>query len=533
MTRLVMLSLGICLLLSACDDPNDPNSWIKKLRDPKQRQNAVMKIRRLTQQAKTDADRAAIAKTAVPALCKLFKDFPEAATLKTIILYNDKASVPTLLTALDFVGEEYHNATLAAKALAKMKAPEAVAPLCKILDRPLAIKSRANLAKLAAIGALGQIGDPKAVPCLIKAADVHWTKQDFHLNKKAIENLGLVGDARAVPVVIRGLFMTSRRQGNSYNKSRTALVRIGRASIKPLIKALKGEDAAVNKMAKDQEFRKGVVMYKTAVALGDLRAAEAVPVLVEILAKANVGDEYDKGLDGLIEGLGKIGGEGALEHLHKLVQDPKANVKIRQWVGATLAVIGSKKSLPVLLKVADKGDIQGYPDLRGAAIGVYAQMVGAEAEKDYAFVEQLANEKRLKGYAAAANFKESLKLMAMAKKCKDNGKCYGKELENTKHSPGARLKAAVMVGILPSGHDAVESMTKVLPQRDFPLLRQVLLLSATRVITANDKGFVDLLTKLANKESKRKSKFTGGTGLHNVLALELIKRKKKASDPGN
>ena len=523
------------MLLAGCDDPRDPGTWTKKLRNPQHRETAVRKIKKLGDKAKTDKEKAKIAKVAVPELCKIFKDHPEAMTLKTIIMFGDKSSVAvqTLIEALDFAGEDYHNATLAAKALAAWKSSEAVEPLGKILERPLAIKSRANLAKQAAIEALGKIGDPKGVPYLMKCADKSWTEQDFHLNKKAIEALGRLRDPKAVPTLVRGLFMTSPRQGHSFNQARLALVRVGKAAIPAVIKALQRKDASLEKMAKEQEFRPGVIRLKASVALGDLRAREAVPAMLEILGKANVGEKYEKGLDGLIEGLGKIGDERSLELLHKLILDKKTNVKIRQWIGATLAVIGNKKSLPVLLTVADKGDVQGYPDLRGAAVGIYAQVAGAEVDKDWATVEKLSKEKRLKGYAALQNFKEALKLMGMAKECKDDGPCYGKKLEDTKLTPGQRLKAAVMIGIVANGREAIPSLTRVLPERDYPLLRQMVLLSATRITTVNDKEFFKMLTKIETRDARRKAKFTGGVAIHNSLALELIKRKQQPGDAGN
>ena len=526
MKRLILLFVGLSLVLMGCDDPRDPKTWTKKLRDPQHREEAVGQLKKMADKAKDDKELAKIGAVAVPALCTIFKDHPEARTLKTIILFKDKSAVPTLIDALDFVGEEYHNATVAARALAKLKSSDAVEPLGKVLERPLAIKSRANLAKQAAIEALAKIGDPRGVPHLMKCADKSWTEQDFHLNKKAIEALGVLRDPKAVPTLVRGLFMTSPRQGHSFNQARLALVRIGKPAIQPIITALQRKDAGLEKMAKDQEFRPGVIRLKASVALGDLRAKEAVPAMLEILGKAKVGEGYEKGLDGLIEGLGKIGDESSLELLHKLILDKKTHMKIRMWIGATLAVTGNKKSLPVLLTVADKGDIQGYPDLRGAAVGIYAQMTGAEAEADWAKVEALSKEKRLVGYEALKNFKEALKMMLMAKECKDDALCYGKKLEDTKASPGQRLKAAVMIGTLPNGRKAIPSLTKVLIERDNPLLRQMVLLSATRIAKSSDVEFMKMLRKIEARDAKRKAKFTGGVGIHNSLALELIQRRK-------
>ena len=541
MKRLVLLLVGLSMVLMACDDPRDPKTWTKKLRDPQHREAAVRQLKKMAEKAKTDQELAKIATVAVPALRAVFKDHPEALTLKTIILFKDKSAIPTLIEALDFVGEEYHNATVAARALARLKASDAVDPLGKVLERPLAIKSRANLAKQAAIEALAKIGDPRAVPHLMKCADKSYTEQDFHLNKKAIEALGVLRDPAALPTVVRGLFMTSQRQGHSFNQARLALVRIGKASIPRLVKALQRKDVELEKMAKEQEFRPGVIRLKASVALGDLRARSALPAMLEILSKAKVSGEYEKGLDGLIEGLGKIGDEAALEVLHKLINDKKTSKMLRMYLSSAILTIGSGKSLPVLLTLAEKGDIAGVwngkpvkdPEVRGAAARIYSQMVGKDAVTTYAKIEALSKEKRIEGWAAKATFIEALKLMKMAQECKDDALCYGKKLEDTKLKPAERIKAAVMVARVPNGRKAIPSLTKVLTEQDNPLLRQILLLGATRIVQASDKGFVDALTKVEAKEGKRKRKFTGGTGIHNSIALQLIKRKKTPSDAGN
>ncbi len=542
MKRLVLLCVGLSVALMGCDDPRDPATWTKKLRDPQHRERAVLQLKKMAEKAKDPKELAKIGKVAVPALREIFKTHPEARTLKTIILFKDRSAVPTYIDALDFVGEEYHNATVAARALAALKATDAVDALGKVLDRALVKQSRANLAKQAAIEALGKIGDPKAVPYLSKCARKHWQRddQDFLLNRKAIEALGKIGDKSAVDTLILGLFMSSRR-GHSFNQARLALVRIGKPAIKPLIASLQGKNEELKKMAREEEFRPGVVRYKTSFTLGDLRAREAVPVMTEMLSKAKITGEYEKGLDGLIAGLGKIGDEAALPTLHKLIKDKKTAKMIRMYIASSLMTIGSEKSLPVLLELAEKGDVPGMwngkkvkdPEIRGACARIYAQVAGDDGAKNYDKFVALSKEKRLEGWAAKATFVESIKLMNMAKECKDDALCYGKKLEDTKLKPAERIKAAVMVARVPNGRKAISSFTKVVTEQDNPLLRQILLLGATRIVQASDKAFVDTLTKVEAKEGRRKNKFTGGTGIHNSIALQLIKRKKSPTDAGN
>src|SRR5271165_3681580 len=51
----VAVPLALCGALAACDDDNDPKTWVKRLDDPAQRANA---IKRLTQFYEDDMTRA-------------------------------------------------------------------------------------------------------------------------------------------------------------------------------------------------------------------------------------------------------------------------------------------------------------------------------------------------------------------------------------------------------------------------------------------------------------------------------------------
>ena len=523
--------------INRCEDLQGPRAWVRRLRDAKQREVAAQRLWKMVKNARTDEQRSLLAKVALADLCAAFKARPDRLILRSIAALRDRRAIPTLVGALDFVGEEHHNATVAARALAELKAVDAVDALGKVLDRPLVKQSRANLAKLAAIEALGKIGDPRAVPYLEKCARKHWQRddQDFLLNRKAIEALGKIGDPRAVDTLVLGLFMTNRR-GHSFNQARLALVRIGKPAIKPLINALLRKNKDLEKMAVEEEldtYTKGVIVTKTAITLGDLRAKEAVPHLLKILGESKVTGEYTRGLDGVIEGLGKIGDDRALPVLHKLIKHKKTSKMLKMYISSALMTIGSEKSLPVLLRLAEEGDIPGRwngkpvkdPEVRGACARIYAQMVGKDAVTSHAKLEALSKEKRLEGWAARATFVESLKLMKMAAECKDDALCYGKKLEDTNLKPAERIKAAVMIGRLPNGRKAIPSLTRVLNERDNPLLRMILLLSATRIVTAADTAFVKELARVEARDARRKKRFTGGTWIHNSIALELIKRR--------
>jgi len=502
----VVFLVGVCFLLTtACDDPKKAQTWIKKLRDPEHATKAVKQLQKIGDPV------------AIKPLCDLYKDFESPTILKAIISLakkepKNKDAIQSLISALEFTEDKYHNATLAAAALADMQASEAVVPLAKVLDRPMAIKSRANLAKLAAIKALAVLKGKQAVPYLVRTLERRPENQDFLLNKEAARTLGKIGDPgpETLSVLIRALFMASTIQGTSFPMARVALVRLGQPAVPALIAALEGKDEALNKMSKELEFKDGVVLGKISRVLGDKMATEAVGPLLNIFDKANLGDDYTKGIDGVIEALGRIGDEKSVDPLIKTIRDKKVNYKIRMQICQAFTIMGSKKTVPVLMEVAEKGDIEGgYYNLREAAAMAYSRIVGAEVEQDWKKMEEMKDDPKIKEFKATVGvFTEALDRMKVARECKDDPLCYGKKVNDKSLSLAQREKAGIMIGALSDGRKALADLVKALPERE-PVLRLYFLESAKRIGNAGDAELVKLITELAAKDSRRKIKYLG------------------------
>jgi HEAT repeat protein len=522
MKRSALFMAGFSLfLLAACDDPKDPRTWVKKLRDPQKATEAVKKLGELKDPS------------AIKPLCDLYADFESPTILKAIILFKDKPqfkeAIPTLIKALEFTEDKYHNATLAAKALADVKAVDAIDPLCKVLDKPLPIKSRANLAKLAAIKALGDIGDKRAVPCLVKTLERTPEQQDFKLNKDAADALGELRDPSAVPVLIRGLFMASTIQGTSYPMSKVALVKIGKSAVPMLVNALKGKDEKLNELGKTLEFKEGVITQKVSIVLGDMMANEAVPALLEVLANTKIkpDDEEFKGLDGVIEALGKIGDESSVDPLVKMLLDKKASYKLRMQVCMALTVMGPKKALPALLEVAEKGEIEGgYTNLMEGAAMAYGRIAGAEAEVGIAKIKAVMAGPKLKDYKETQDlFKEVLERLEVARECKDDPLCYGKKVTDESLKLVQKEKAGIMIGVLADGRKALPDLIRALPNRE-PVLRLYFLQAARKIGNAGDKQLIKTLETLSEKDSQRTVKALGADlASEDKVALAVISSK--------
>ena len=165
-----------------------------------------------------------------------------------------------------------------------MKATDAVDPLIKAAEKQLPIKSRANNARIAAMRALVKIGDKRAVPTLMKILTTSADEQDFLLNQKAALGLAEFRDPQAIPALIKGLFMTGRgdRHLPGVPPGAGAHRRAGDRSAGP---AAPGEEPRDPGDGEEAEVRgaathPGVVPYKAAILLGDLRAKKAVPALI-------------------------------------------------------------------------------------------------------------------------------------------------------------------------------------------------------------------------------------------------------------
>src|SRR5262249_30475401 len=154
-------------------------------------------------------------KQAVPALIQFYQDpkgSKDLAVLDAIIHFHDRQAIPIYIAELDYTEESFDGATKAAAELGNLQAREAVPALAKALDKPLPIKSRANLVKQEAIRALARIKDPAAIAPLCKVVKALPDEQDLFLNKAAALALGRFGDPHGVPCLLYGAFI-SRADG--------------------------------------------------------------------------------------------------------------------------------------------------------------------------------------------------------------------------------------------------------------------------------------------------------------------------------
>jgi HEAT repeat protein len=478
MRHVLVIAVGVALA-GCVSDPRDPNTWIKKLDSPVDQKDAVRELVRLKDPV------------AVEPLITFYKKNHDPEVLKAIATFKDKRQVPVMIDSLEYTDESFDNAATAAAALGDTPDPSAVEPLVKAIEKPLSIKTRANIVKQAAMESLAKIHDKRAVPAIAKILETPADEQDFFLNRVAAIELGNLGDAGGVSALIRGLFMVGRG-ANIYNECRVSLLQIGKPAVQPLIDAHQHKNAKLEEDAKKYEFRPGVIEQKTALVLGDLRAKEAIPVMQAELKKPLKGDNH---LGALIC-LGMIADPSTTKDLTGVLTDAKRDFKVRISAAEALNLAGDPSSLPTLLQVAKTGDVvkdkEKYPDVRLAAALSYARLGGAAEAA--AFAPVAAGEK-----AAIEEFKEDAARLEVAKKCGKDLTCYGTVLDSDPSLPHQE-KAAFMLARM--GKPALPPLDKKLSTRE-PIVRQAVLFGIGKI---GDKTSTDAIkaldAQIANDSTK-------------------------------
>ncbi|HXI54854.1 MAG TPA: HEAT repeat domain-containing protein [Polyangia bacterium] len=483
---------SLTLAVTACQgDPNDPMTWAKQLKDLRSQKEALDHLSNM------DVERA---RPAVPALMDLYKETRRPEHLEALARYKDDRTKDLFISVLDYSDDDFDRATIAAGVLGEMKSPDAVDPLIKAAEKPLPIKSRANNAKLAALRALVKIGDKRAVPTLMKILTTSADEQDFTLNQKAALGLAELRDPQAIPALIQGLFMTGRG-GNIFQECRLGLVRIGPAAIDPMITLLQEKNPEIQAMAKRLKFEQvtpGVVPFKAAVLLGDLRARKAVPEMVARLhAKARGGEHT-----AIVIALGQIADPAGVDALIAILKDAKQEASVRVSAADGLYLSGDRRAVPTLMEIARSGyvTVQGQKasDLRATAAIDLSRIAGKESLPAFKALADKETE-------AQGVFGMALDRMLVASECDKDIACYGKKLQDPAW-PRAE-KAAFAIGFSGNAKEGLPLLLAALKpiaatsQERFPV-HQAILYSLARLGSKDCKECVDKLEKQIERDEK-------------------------------
>lgn len=449
----VAFSLSLVVLavsVAACKgDPNTPEYWEKQAADTHRAQDRS----RLWDDLRGS-----------PSLTPAFVDMlhkqlgsekkadVKASIVRVLAKLKDPRSTPALVDAIDWGANDNEGNRLnreIAQALGQIGNPAAIPPLMRM------IKSKDQYVQVEAIGSLGALRAKDAVDPLIQIASDDGS--DPFVIKVAIEALGNIGDSRAVPDLVKLMFKAHRRNpAGFYGESSFALYQIGRPSSEALLPVIKGEDRALNAWAKEHNVIEPALYAKSAQVLGDLHEARAENALLSKLTYKT----DDSTLQLLVrmkaaDALGRMRVKSAVKPIAALVseEEPVARVEFA-WA---LARIGSRDALPSLLKSATIG----LWEARKASI----ETIGLLADdREAAALEKLASEEPARtkrgcedgdpdqGCSApdalaakrVAFIKTQGDRMKVASTCKQDTGCWTQKLEDA--SPSIRERAALELG---------------------------------------------------------------------------------------
>lgn len=428
-TRPLCLLLA-CALLSACGNPSDAEGWAKRAAS---RSRLDEKLDALAKLRDAPGDR----KAAVPPLVEVLKQAPRARAEAAARLgeIGDPSAVAPLLAAIDRTSgdrdTEDANRRIA-EALGLLHAKEAVPALVELA------RSRNGFVQVAAVDALGLVGDPAGVDVLVQVATAEGVEP--FTAKKAILALGQIGDARAGPTVLRMLF--DERPGVSFFREASfAASQIGRPMSGPLLAVLEGKDETLSGWARDRGVVQGALVAKSAQLLGDVGGPEAVPALVSKLGYADA----DPGLTLFVrvfaaESLGRMRAPEAVRPLSDLVaREP--NPEARARYGEALARIGDPAALPALRAAAASASDFG---LREGPLQALSRLGGPDDRA--AFEAARAKDCGGAGCDAAtkAAYAAMLARVDAAGACRADAGCWAGKLADT--SAAVRDRAALEVG---------------------------------------------------------------------------------------
>jgi HEAT repeat protein len=417
-----------CLAVAACSAPSDPAGWAKQA---VRRNRLDEKLAALEQVRKAPGDRRA----AAPYLVEVLGQHPRARGEAAVALgeIGDPSLAKPLLDAVDLAATDRDtidaNRKIAA-ALGALRAREAVPKLVEMTG------SADAFTQVAAVDALGEIGDPAAVDRIVAVAADERTPP-FTV-KKALLALGRIGDPRAAPTVLRMLFV--ERPGVSYfPEAAFAASQIGPPMVGPLLEVLEGRDAKLEAWARENGVVRGALYAKAAQLLGDVGDERAVPGLLRRLSY----QEADPGLQLLVrvfaaESLGRLRARAAARPLAEEAARER-NPDVRDRYCDALARIGDPAALPGLRAAAAAGefDLREGPLVALSRIGGEAELatVGSARSKDCGSTCPAAQERAYAGMVARLD---------AARACRGEAACWTGKLSDP--SAAVRDRAALEVG---------------------------------------------------------------------------------------
>jgi len=382
----------LCSAAAGCDkDPDDPQTWVEQLDDRAKIPEALQRLEYM-----------ADPRSVKPLGEAWRRSNKQSQILRTMIAVAGKTdpktgkaawgdAVPFLIEAVESIEggsrRSIDDAVVAAAALGRSADPAAIPALLNAAQKPLPKLHEANPARLAAIRALGSFHDPKVVDVLTKILETSPDKQLVQLNAAAALALAESGDQKALPALTRAMIFVPA----IFPQVRAAITRVGKPAVPAMLAVYQEKNPEILKQMKDTGLDKkapGNLVYKGAALLGDLRAKEAVPLLVDGLKAEPRISYYDERSgapgptthQGILGALRLILDPATAATVKAYWMNPKTDDGVRPLAIDVYGMLATDTGgLADLLKVAkDEGQ---EPAIRQAAIVAYGRQARSKEQQ--------------------------------------------------------------------------------------------------------------------------------------------------------
>lgn len=436
----------LTLLLAGCPaDPYDPQTWIEKLDDPTELDNAITQLQRLADPV------------AIKPLSNVWSERgrPQRVLRAVIELAEHKDdsgnahwadALPVLRTALDEfdVGDNQsiENAKLAADALGRAGDKESIQSLVNVINNSMPRLSPGQEVRRSAIIALGKFGDePRAVDTLVGVLKLSLEDQPVELFAAAANALADSRSSKAVLPLLTALYKIPP----IYDQCRRALIAIGKPVIPELIKTFKEEHKELNALAKENKFNIDCkqemgpetsciaptnLQFKAATLLGDLYAKEAAPVLVAGLSDPALPAFFAREIPGptqhaaILDALRKINDPSSVKALGEYWRNPSTDDMLRPLAIDVYSMVATDTdALSDLAKLIKDDDQE--EQIRMAAGQAYGRLV--RDAKDYDPLQYMANRYKKEADKREKDVKKAEEAVNKAKKAFEQSK--GKDIK--------------------------------------------------------------------------------------------------------
>ncbi len=452
MRSLLIAGVGLMLVLSGCpSDPATPEYWTKRIEGAKGKKEKLKAIEDLRSKHMSPA--------MLPVLHERLNAEKSAEVKRDIarVLGEAKSetSIEPLTNAVVWSPSDTDEKGLdkeIATALGNIASPKAAATLVKLLT----VKD--NYTVLASIDALGDLKSPEGFDALNAIATDD--SQETFVTKKAIIALGNLGDKRAIPTLVKAMF--KERKGVSfYLESSFALYQMGTPAADALLGALDGTDKALYDWAAKSNVKDVALQAKSAQVLGDLHDMRAEKALLGMLSPKTDYDDIRAILQGrAADALGRMRSKNAVKPLSALVTDAKTDAGVVRECVFALVRIGNPEGVPALITFLGKAP---YWDARDEIMRGITLM---GTDKDLAAFDKATAEEGKKTEAGCKDEEEShpdckagipeaikrhtdrvkahRERLVASGECKNDSACWAKKLDDK--SDMVRERAAAEVG---------------------------------------------------------------------------------------